>query len=204
MRYLHHLSARPHRSYRQSVWILGSSIVFLGLMVSGRTPLAIAQRPDELRSATTYAHVLNRYYGWLGLWSDTSGSKRQPIIVSKSADIMQSLNGTSWILSTWNQVNQNGGSLNQQPITITFTDNRISGFSGCNRFSGPYHWEGNRLKIGEIMASTRGCEPGVMERETAFIAALSSLDSVQVIGNQLHLGYKTANGESGSLGFTRQ
>jgi heat shock protein HslJ len=60
-----------------------------------------------------------------------------------------------------------------RPVTAGFKAGRISGFSGCNQFFGPYTLEGDRVVIGPLAGSMMACEERSMAVETAVHAALA-------------------------------
>jgi heat shock protein HslJ len=60
-----------------------------------------------------------------------------------------------------------------RPVTAGFKAGRISGFSGCNQFFGPYALEGDRVVIGPLAGSMMACEEPSMAVENAVHAALA-------------------------------
>lgn len=65
-------------------------------------------------------------------------------------------------------------------VTLMFSDdNRISGKSGCNNYSGRYTLTGNKLAVIPPMISTRMmCPPALMQLENEYIAILSAAQKV--------------------------
>jgi heat shock protein HslJ len=54
-------------------------------------------------------------------------------------------------------------------------DGRLSGNSGCNRFTGSYRIDGETLRIGSRVAMTRmACPQAVMEEEARLVQALEA------------------------------
>ncbi|WP_435640454.1 META domain-containing protein [Micavibrio aeruginosavorus] len=69
-----------------------------------------------------------------------------------------------------------------RPLTVRFDDQgRISGFSGCNRFTGAYDLNGDTLAIKADMAMTRmAClSDDAAQQETAFTQVLASMTQLQ-------------------------
>lgn len=67
---------------------------------------------------------------------------------------------------------------NPQEIFIEFdaTEGRVSGFGGCNRFSGPYEVkDGLRLKFGNLMSTLMVCPDQELEQE--WFAVLAETDN---------------------------
>jgi heat shock protein HslJ len=60
--------------------------------------------------------------------------------------------------------------------TLSFApDGTLTGSSGCNRFSGSFRTDGDRITIGQLAMTEMGCEPDRMAQEAAFGAALSGV-----------------------------
>ena len=74
-------------------------------------------------------------------------------------------------------------------VTLEFdAEGRVSGRAGCNRYSARYVADGNALRIEEPALTRMAClQPGVMEQERAFVAALRSVASARVDGDRLEL-----------------
>ena len=87
-----------------------------------------------------------------------------------------------------------------RPVTIRFDSGRLSGFAGCNNFSGGYTLDGDQLKIGPVASTQMACpEPG-SSIESAFHAALSGTLRYAVDGDDLSA--TTASGAT--LRFRRE
>jgi len=100
-----------------------------------------------------------------------------------------SANGPSLEGVQWKLVTLNG----QPPVantnpTATFTAGQLGGSGGCNSYFGSYRISGSALTIGEMGMTEMYCtDPGVMDQETAFLAALGSVASFRMAGGQLEL-----------------
>lgn len=57
-------------------------------------------------------------------------------------------------------------------------DGKITGTGGCNRFFGGYTVAGNRIKIGPLASTRKGC-PGLLRAETALFATLQAAASFE-------------------------
>jgi heat shock protein HslJ len=88
----------------------------------------------------------------------------------------------------------------ERPVTMRLESGRLSGFAGCNNFSGSYAVDGDQLKIGPVASTQMACpEPG-SSVETAFHAALSGTVRYAVDGDAM-----TATTASGAtLRFRRE
>jgi heat shock protein HslJ len=78
----------------------------------------------------------------------------------------------------------NGG----ERVTLRFDleDSRVSGFGGCNRYTGPYTMTGEKLEFGPIAATKMFCEQGI-EVEDKYLPALGSVQSWELAGAELVL-----------------
>lgn len=61
----------------------------------------------------------------------------------------------------------------KRPVTAGFNAGRVSGFSGCNQFVGPYTVERDRVVIGPLAGSMMACEQPAMTVERAVHNALA-------------------------------
>jgi heat shock protein HslJ len=65
-------------------------------------------------------------------------------------------------------------------------DGKISGNGGCNQFFGAYSVAGDRIEIGPIASTRKGC-PGLIGIEAAFFAILQAAKSFVQEGSTLTL-----------------
>jgi len=69
--------------------------------------------------------------------------------------------------------------------TIGFTkDNKVTGHGGCNRYSGEYTLEGDKLTLGRMLSTKMFCEGG---GEDAYMKALGTASSYKATKNKLVL-----------------
>ena len=100
-----------------------------------------------------------------------------------------SLEGAAWSVTGYNNGRQAVVSpLLHTELTLAFRDGALSGSSGCNRYTGTYKREGERLTIGPL-ASTRKACPGqdVMQQEQQFLAALQGVATWSIRDDRLDL-----------------
>jgi heat shock protein HslJ len=90
------------------------------------------------------------------------------------------LSGTSW------SVESVAGQPNAGP-SIEFTQDRISGTGGCNRFFGGYSAEDGRISFTGVGATRMACAPDIMAREDQFFSALNAAQSYRRDGDRLTL-----------------
>ncbi|MFM9865804.1 MAG: META domain-containing protein [Micropepsaceae bacterium] len=102
--------------------------------------------------------------------------------------------GVEWIAETINgkPVIEPGG------VTLTFSDERVTGRSGCNRYFGAAEHGGGKLKIGSVGATKMAClRDGLMSQESEYLTALQTSQTYAFRGDRLVL-----SGSSSELVFT--
>lgn len=97
------------------------------------------------------------------------------------------LAGTSWHLSTM----AGETVLSDVLVTLTFDEEgRATGTAGCNRYNTEYTHDDEALTFGLIASTRMFCAPeGVMEQETAFIAALEAATAYEIHNDLLMIHY---------------
>jgi heat shock protein HslJ len=75
----------------------------------------------------------------------------------------------------------------RQELTLRFADGRVAGFAGCNRFSGSYRLDGERLSLGSMAVTRMACPEPAMTLERAFLAAFTGDLRVALHGDRLDL-----------------
>ena len=65
--------------------------------------------------------------------------------------------------------------------TMTFAvDGRFYGSTSCNRFNSSYSLDGNSLEVGNVAATKRACEAGLMQQERRFLDAISLIETASL------------------------
>jgi len=90
--------------------------------------------------------------------------------------------------------------MTEPAVTATFeTDGRFGGSGGCNSYGGTWTLDGQSLTLGEVVSTLMACaDNAAMQQETAYFAALRSVTTSQVAGDELTLDYA-----GGRLRFAR-
>lgn len=96
------------------------------------------------------------------------------------------LAGGAWALSSASG-DAFGKALEPGLVTLTFDAARISGSGGCNRYQADYSLQGNRLTIGPVGATKRGCMDDRGELERQWFAVLGGPLDVSRNGDRLIL-----------------
>jgi len=93
----------------------------------------------------------------------------------------------AWMLT---EIAGPGGTMNT-PLTVptlTFEDGTASGNASCNQYFGPYQIDGSSISFGPLASTQMFCgEPGVMDQEAAYLAALTAVDTWSMDGEILTL-----------------
>lgn len=97
------------------------------------------------------------------------------------------LEGTSWrLVSVPGQAPAAIAALTQVP-TARFESGRVTGFGGCNRLTGAYTLQQNRLTIGGMAGTMMACPEPAMSIEGALHAALTGTLAYAIAGDRLSL-----------------
>lgn len=98
--------------------------------------------------------------------------------------------------TTWHLVSAEKGVLAKHArgsgVTLEFGADRVSGYGGCNTYSGAYTFNAGKLKVAPVSATKRGCMDSANETERAWFAALSAPLTVTQRADGLEL--RTADG----------
>ena len=104
-------------------------------------------------------------------------------------DKRPSLQGWRWKLDDY--ATSDGAMVDVLPgteINIEFQVDEFGGSAGCNSYFGGYETADNSISIGPVGMTEMYCgAPGVMDQENAYLAALGSATSYQIIDNQLEM-----------------
>ncbi len=88
----------------------------------------------------------------------------------------------------WRAVELDGQSLHPDAgIMLSLQRGRASGSAGCNEFATSFGVSGSSIEFGSFGTTLAACRSPVMDRETAFLAALSDARTWAVVNDRLHL-----------------
>jgi heat shock protein HslJ len=94
------------------------------------------------------------------------------------------LEGTSWALTDYLSPD---GAVFTVPAAVTplaaFKDGVMTGYAGCNTFSGPYTIDGENFTVGPIASTRMACEEPMASVENAYLAALAVVDKVAILAD---------------------
>jgi heat shock protein HslJ len=92
---------------------------------------------------------------------------------AEAAEAAKSIEGPIWRLTDLRGLDPSVLRDMTPPVTAGFKAGRISGFSGCNQFFGPYTLDRDRVTIGPLAGSMMACDQPRMKVENAVHAALA-------------------------------
>ena len=95
------------------------------------------------------------------------------MVLRRRAGGRESIEGPIWRLTDLRGLDPRVLRDATRPVTAGFKAGRISGFSGCNQFFGPYTLDRDRVVIGPLAGSMMACEEPAMKVENAVHAALA-------------------------------
>jgi heat shock protein HslJ len=114
--------------------------------------------------------------------------------VSKPAPVP--LLNASWVLQSYGDATAPTQVLSGTEITASFApDGKVSGSAGCNRYSGEFKLDGQRVSISKLASTQMYCpEPGgIMTQESDFLGAMEQATSYEVKGSGLRILFNDGN-----------
>jgi heat shock protein HslJ len=102
----------------------------------------------------------------------------------------QSLAGTKWDVVAYNNGKQAVVSVDASTkLTAAFTKDHVSGFAGCNDYDATVTTAPPKITVGPVASTRKACSQpaGVMEQESAYLAALQSAATYSLQGSTLEL-----------------
>lgn len=97
------------------------------------------------------------------------------------------LEGTQWKLTQLEGKPATAASPEKAPsLQFLAADKRVVGSGGCNRLTGSYTLDGNKLTLGQVASTMMACPHG-MDQEQALHAAFKKVTNWRVDGETLQL-----------------
>ena len=85
------------------------------------------------------------------------------------------------------------------PVTLSFTEGRASGRSGCNQYSGAVEYGAGTIRFQAMISTKMACvEDGVMQTEASYLQALQGAETWNIDA----AGKLTIEGARGRIKFT--
>lgn len=125
----------------------------------------------------------------------TAPNVRPPLEATPSLGAL----GGTWTLISYGDPTAPTPVLEGTTITLTIDPLGVSGSAGCNRYFGGYAYADNTISFAALGATRMACEPAIMEQEAAYLRALASTRTFEIIGDTLTIVY-----DGGALTFERE
>jgi len=114
----------------------------------------------------------------------SAGQVERP--AAESEDPGKVLEGGPWLMLDLNgEIVQLPAGERQPSILFLRQDRRVTGYSGCNGFTGGYDQRGDALTFGLLAMTRRYCAGAAGEVERKFVEMLSKVRSWQIEGGML-------------------
>lgn len=95
------------------------------------------------------------------------------------------LRGTQWkLVQLQGNPVETGGGREEPHLILSGSDTRVSGSGGCNRITGPFELNGDRIKLPRMAMTMMACIAG-MEQEQRFLRTLEGVERFRIQGNIL-------------------
>lgn len=106
------------------------------------------------------------------------------------------LENTSWQLISFGAPGAELPVVADSNVTLKFgATGEVTGFGGCNSYSGAYETQDNRLAFGEIVNTLRAClDEGITQQELQYLDALQRADRFDMVEGSLTIWYDNASG----------
>lgn len=166
----------------------------LSLSMSATSLMACPPQHSSFARAFTQALSQTAKYSVSGNRLNLLNQKN--LILASFIKPSTALGGTNWKVIGVNMGNAFVSSLNTERMTAQFgKDGSLSGFSGCNHYSGRYTLNAAQasLRVNGPLASTKKMcvDPDLAKEEAAFLQAWSRVRSYQRLANDLTLSDST-------------
>lgn len=118
--------------------------------------------------------------------ADSAGASAAPDTSAPAAPAA-ALEGTEWrLVDIGGQPSPAGADSTRHPgFTLLADGRKVQGSAGCNRMTGTYQLDGQKLKFGPLATTRMACP--AMQTETAFLKALEATTRYEVSGSSLTL-----------------
>ncbi len=97
--------------------------------------------------------------------------------------------GGTWNLISYGDPNAPTPVLDGTAINLTIDALGVSGSAGCNRYFGGYAYAENTISFAALGATRMVCAPEIMAQEAAYLRALGSAETFEIVGGTLRIVY---------------
>ena len=159
-------------------------------------PTKIAPQTLLNRLSRGFSNRLFVVFSSLGIVLLTGCANVIPPCNSKTSPPSSELRNTKWELTRWNLAPNSSGEVRTRqipqgeasnPIHISFDANgqRVSGSTGCNRFTASLDEDSKGFTFKQITSTKMSCSPARMELENDFLYELNDYRNIVRNGDQL-------------------
>jgi len=101
--------------------------------------------------------------------------------------------GTDWRVFEMHELPTIGGPY-QVPATFRIDSTTATGFTGCNRFTGPVTYTNDRIKFGALAVTRMAClDTNIGRVEAGMLNALRAAERQKIIGDTLILSTRSGD-----------
>jgi len=94
-----------------------------------------------------------------------------------------------WVLASMGPSTAPVVALPDAPISIDFTQQGVSGSSGCNQYSGNFQYSNGTLTFSPLVTTQKACADNLMTQEAAYLTALQTTSGYTIANGQLQINY---------------
>jgi heat shock protein HslJ len=116
-----------------------------------------------------------------------AGCCRVPASSSVASPASVTMDGNTWQLAALGGQSLGLAGMAGRPVTARFEGGRVSGFSGCNQYTGAYTLDPDSLVIGSLATTMMACPEPQMALEKAVKSALAGTFRHAIAGDRLTL-----------------
>jgi heat shock protein HslJ len=180
-----------------AVWIEDRIQIISAVIENGQIKLEItAEGPGD--AACCKSHKTTKTYALQdGQLAEIPGEETALERIS-TAD----LNGTTWTLL---ELDVDQPALPDTAVTLSFTEDQLSGSGGCNNYSGSFSLGTDNpfvMTIGPLVSTQMACPEPILNQETSYLSALQSVTQWGYVVGNLAIYYDKGDGALGRLLFT--
>ncbi|MCX7551091.1 META domain-containing protein [Xanthomarina sp. F2636L] len=116
------------------------------------------------------------------------GNSKDVNAMDTNKETMEQISGTYYV------TNIGENNFSQEKLSIQFDENTntVSGFSGCNRFTGTYKLDGDSIAFGPLATTRMHCQDADNKMEQNMLSALNSANVIEFKNQELALYNKDA------------
>jgi basic membrane protein A len=179
-----------------AVWIEDRIQIISAAIEEGQVNLEItAEGPGD--AACCKSHKTSASYALQdGRLTQLPGEAQEPERIS-----VADLAGTNWTLL---ELDVDQPAPPDTEVTLSFTQDQLSGFGGCNNYSGSFSLSDDNpfvMTIGPVASTQMACPEPILNQETAYLTALQNVSQWGYLVGKLALSYDNGQGGYGTLLF---